>query len=343
MAHLLRNLLHIYLSPLRRFRVLKKHRVVAAVIGLVFLPAMIILQTQSLFEMWLFLPNGSELLFRFVSLSLLGVFFLLFLTSLPSAMHHLFMDDDLPMLLSFPVKVSFVYARKFIQVVIANFGMFALLGLPLLLSMIAAIQFNAVLVLLVFAGSIFLVALASGFSALVAVLLARFFVIKQIRRYATLIMGFFVISAWASFQFLRISALDPSSTDFDPAAVESFSASSAPGPSMLFPSAWLVALIRSFYGGSWLGVAGYFLILAAAALFIGVVVTTSRASLDRFDLKLESGVRRHAGKKIEFASPKIRFYAAVLFKDVRLTFRDTRFFQSTLILFVMLILSLIHI
>jgi hypothetical protein len=336
---LIKNIFRIYTATFRNWRSAKKSKIVAAVIGLLFLPSMIVVQTFNMFEMWLYLPQGSELMFHFVSASMLGVMFLLFLTGLPVAMHHFFLAKDLPMLLSFPLQARQVYSQKFFETAMSNFGMFVLLGFPVLLSTILAIQFNLLLLIVVILASVLFICIISGISILVSLLCARFFSIKKVRRYATLVLGLFIVLAWASFQFIRMSRLDPSSIDFDPAAIESFSSLAASSSFFALPSDWIVELIRSFYGGDWFHLLVYVSALFITAVFLLIVSTRWREALDKFDAKIESSSRKSPTINPEFKSPRLRFYTAIFLKDMRLVFRDTRFFQSNLILVAMLVIS----
>ena len=336
---LLKNIVRLYTMLFRKRGPAKKKKVIAALIGLLFLPTMIVLQTQSMFKMWLFLPGGTELLFYFVSSSMLGVMFLLFLTGIPAAMHHLFLAKDLPMLLVFPLQAKHVFAQKVVETILSNLGMFILLGFPVLLSMILAAGFNAIILLLTTIASFLFICIISGMSILISVLLARFFSVKKVRRFATFFLGIFIVLTWASFQFVRLSRLDPLSIEFDPGAVQTFTAAAATMLPMWAPSDWLVGLVHSFYRGDQMQMALYFVALIVAAGLIITVAIRLRVTLDRHDVRLESEERYGIRKGWTFKSSRMRFYATVFLKDVRLILRDTRFFQSNLILITMIIIS----
>jgi len=249
---LAKNMLHIYTVRFRQKKFLKKGRVLAGFVGLIILPSLIVMQTNGLFRMWLQTPGGPDLLLNFVSASLFGVMFLLFLTGIPVAMHHFFLANDLSMLLAFPLEPGQVYLQKFLETTVSNLGMFTLLGLPVLLSMMLAVKFSIISLLLIVIASVFFVAITTGLSVLFSLMLAQLFSIKKMRRIATLLLGVFVVVAWAGFQFVRLSRLDPSSGDFDPAVVHSFSTASQKFNFIFLPSSWVVRLLSANFRGEWL-------------------------------------------------------------------------------------------
>ena len=338
-AVLIKNLLRLYSAQLRNWRSIRKDRILVAVLGFLFLPVMIILRTKDMFQMWLYLPQGMDISFQFISTAMLGVMFLLLLTGLPAAMHHFFLAKDLQLLLAAPVKVRYIYEQKFIETTAGNMGMFLLLGFPLLLGFVLAKRFDPFLLVILIFFSILFVVLISGVSIFVSLVLARFFAIKKMRRIATFLMGAFIILTWAAFQLIRVSRLDPSSIDFDPSALESFSNAAWSAQGLLLPSDWMTGVLRAYYESALLPFLGYGLALGGSAFILFTVVSRLRCALDHDNVHLESYVRRGSTTAVVFKSPRMRLYAALFRKDARLWFRDTRLFQSSLVLAAMVIVS----
>ena len=336
---LAKNMLRIYTARFRQKKYQKMGKALAGIVGLVILPTMIVVQTYRLFSMWLLTPGGPELLFNFVSTSLFGVMFLLFITGIPVAMHHFFLADDLPMLLAFPLDPRQVYLQKFLETATSNLGLFTLLGAPVLLSMMLAVKFSVASLLLIIVASALFIAIPTGLSVLLSLVLAQLFSIKKMRRLATLLLGVFVIAAWAGFQFVRLSRLDPSSIDFDPTAMRTLSTAFQKFNLVFLPSSWVVRSLWASFRGQWLTAAACLAALFAVSMLAAVICARGRASLGRRDIRIESAGRFGVVKTSPLTSPRLRLYQALFVKDMRLILRDTRFFQSNLVLLAMMIVS----
>ena len=336
---LLKNILRIYTANFRRKRFVKKGKILATLVGLLFLPFLIVVQTGGMFKMWLFLPGGYEFLHRFVSASQLGVLFLLFLTGLPIAMHHFFLAEDLSMLRVFPLPAEQIYAQKFLEAAIGNLGMFFVIGFPVLLSMTMAIGFSPPALLVIIIASLFFIFIPTGLSVLVSLLLAQFFSVKKVRRFATLLLGMFIVLAWAGFQFLRLSRLDPLSIDFDPMALQTLTRTAERFDLVFSPSDWLVNSVLATVEKSWAAMALYLILLFVLSVAMFVASVRWRVALDKRDIRINAQGRSGASGMLPFQSQTLRFYAALLLKDFRLLFRDTRFFQNVFIVMAMLIIS----
>lgn len=336
---LAKNMLHIYTVRFRQKKFLKMGKALAGLAGLIVLPSMIVIQTNGLFNMWLLTPGGPELLLNFVSVSLFGVMVLLFLTGIPVAMHHFFLAKDLSMLLAFPLDPRQVYLHKFLETAVSNLGMFVLLGLPVLFSMMLAVKFSILSLILIAVTCLLFIAIPTGLSVLFSLMLARLFSIKKMRRLATLLLGMFVILAWAGFQFVRLSRLDPSSVDFDPAAMHTISTALQKFNFFLLPSSWVVRSLWASFRGQWLTASACLAALFVFSMLAAILSAHWRSRLDRCDIRIESAGRVGAVKTSSLTSPRLRFYQALFVKDVRLILRDPRFFQSNLILLAMMAVS----
>ena len=333
---LLKNVFRKLFSGFRRGRLLKKKRVLFAVVALAVVPVLIVLQSVGLFSVWLHIPTlGAEFMLRFISVAFLGVTVLLFLTGLPSALFHFFLAQDLSLLKTLPISTKKIFLVKFVEVSIHNLGMYVAVGLPLLVSMALVLKASPLVFFVVTLVSLLYIPVPTGLAALMAFFLGRLFVIQKMRRISALILGFFIILTWAGLQFMRLSRLNPVSTDFEPGTVDRVKNMTQLLDYRLLPSDWVVNTVFEASFDHWAAVLLY---LGAICLFSTLLVwitITWRVRLEGKNVRADAGgfVKFKSVKKSKKRLPVL----ALLLKDTRLTLRDNRLLQSSLLLSVMLL------
>ncbi len=339
MLPLLKILFQTLFANYRNGRLLKKKRILLTLVALAILPTMIILQTNEMFAAWLLMPNlGIDFLLQFVSTSLFGVSALMVLTGLPGVMHHFFLAPDLELLQTWPLRERDIFLQKMIHSSVNNAGLFIALGLPILMSMGMALQASPLFYLLIPICCILFIFLPTALAALVAFSMASLFSIKKMRRFTTLVLGLFILLAWAGFQFLRLSRLNPMTSEFDAGAVEGFSTTMAHLQSAVLPSDWLVTLLHSAHVGEWGAVLFNFTLLIGSALFLPRLVILWRIRLQHRNIRIQASPRKQKSRALSSIG-RGSILIAMLKKDIRLTVRDTRFFQSSFLLMAMLLLA----
>lgn len=341
MVNLLKILFRILFANFRRGRLLKNKRALFTLLALCIMPLLIILQTREMFYAWLLMPNlGETFLLRFVASLLSGLMILLILTGLPGVMHHFFLAPDLALLQTLPIPSYAIFLQKILQSVVNNLGLFAAIGLPLLISLAIAFDMSVAAYVTIFFGSIVFIFIPTGIAALIAFALARLFSVKRMRRISTLILGLFIILTWAGFQVLQLSRLNPvMGKEYDPAAVDTISAFMAKINIIPLPSDWLVSSVHSAHVGEWSTVTINFLLLVGLAVVLSILIVFWRTNLQNKNIQIEAQPRRRSNATPSVAGAASSFVKAMFAKDNRLMFRDTRFFQSSFLLMAMLLLA----
>ena len=340
MLLLLRNVFRTRFAGVRAGRLMQKKTRLFAFVGLAVLPLLIIMQTIDMFSAWLqFSALGQDMIYRFVSTSLFGVFLVLVLTGLSSVMHHFFLAQDLSLLQSLPVARQKVYAQKYIEASLNNVGLFAIVGLPLLISMSVVLNASVFAYVALIASALFFILIPTGIAAILSFVLARLFSVKKMRQVSALLLGFFVLVIWAGFQFFRMSRLNPLVADFDAEALNNFTAFSQLLDRLVLPSDWLVASMRAAHAGNWLILFTNLglMILFASALFW--LTLSWRVKLEGAAVRIDIAARRQKKQRTrQRTRSNMRTLPALVRKDQRLTFRDSRFLQSHVLLMAMLLI-----
>ncbi|MBN1481525.1 hypothetical protein EH223_04105 [candidate division KSB1 bacterium] len=324
----------------RHGRLFKKKRALFTLLGLAILPVLIFAQTKDMFAVWLRYPNaGEEFLQRFVSTSFLGVLIFLVLTGLPNVLHHFFLAPDLVLLTSLPIGKKQIYTQKLVEAAANNLGMYVAFGLPLLLSMSYVLHASPIVYGVIIIASFLFILIPTGLAAVCAFLLAGLFSVKKMRRFATLILGFFIIFGWAVLQFVRLSRLNPLAAEFEPEALMQFSNSTLIVDRLLLPSDWIVTVVHAASNGQVIAaMLNLGLLALLSALLIGVTINW-RARLASKEIRIDASTHRKAVAGPAFTFYPFRLAHALFSKDNRLLFRDPRFLQSTLLLMVMFVLA----
>lgn len=325
----------------RRGRLFRKKSALFTLFGLVMVPALIFLQTADMFAAWLLYPNmGEAFLLRFVTISFLGILILLILTGVPNVLHHFFLAPDLALLAALPLPPKVIYTLKLIEAAANNLGMYVAIGLPLLFSMCYVLQASLLAYVVLFFTSFLFILIPTGLAAILAFLFAGLFSIKNMRRFSTLILGFFIIALWVVLQFVRLSRLNPLAAEFEPEALMNFSRLGHFYDRLVLPHDWIVAGVYAVSNGQ--VVAAVFnlgLLVLLSALLLWVTISW-RARLATKDMRIDAVSRK--AKPVAgpvFALHPVRLAYALFAKDNRLVFRDPRFLQSTVLLTVMFIVA----
>jgi len=335
-----KTLLTIAYNHLRRGLWVKKRRTLVTIFGLLFLPTLIYLQTIRLFRVWNHMSDiGPDFMLHMISLSFLGLFALLFLSGLSGLLHHLFTAPDLSLLLTLPLSHEIVFAKKLIEANLYNMGLFVAVGLPLLISMAVALQASAFTFVVIVIGAFLFLPIPTALSAFFALIFARLGSVRKTRRWTGLVFGLFIIVVWASVQLFRISRLDPLSDQFEPEILARFQTDTPLVTLDILPTDWLVHGIYQACQGEYPGMGFRFILLAATSVICLRLVLKWRVGL--LNKGIEWADIRPKPKAMATIVPlpgASRLVGRLFLKDLRLTFRDTRLFQSAVILLVMIII-----
>ncbi len=339
MQRLLLNILFQTLfANFRNGRLWRKKRALFSMLALAVLPLLIIVQTSDMFDAWLLMPDmGANFLQQFVSTSLLGVMVFLILTGLPGVMHHFFLAPDLSLLQALPIEQRDIFLQKIIHAAANNAGMFFAVGLPILISMGLALHVSPLVYALMLISSLFFIFIPTTLAALLAFALARLFSIKKMRRVSTVVLGLFILSVWAGFQLLRLSRLNPMTPDFEPETATAFAAIMRNVTLIVWPSDWLVKIIRFAHEQEWMSVMAFLFLLIGTVAALVAVVLLWRIHLQDVEIHIDAAPRRAPKKHMSVKRHSVT--RALLHKDFRLIWRDTRFFQSSFLLLAMLLLA----
>ncbi len=305
-------------------------RLVLTLLAAAVLPTLIVLQTYSLFNLWLQFSNlGAAFVMHLLTYFLQGVFVLLLVTGFTSALHYFYLSEDLPLLASLPLPTSAVFALKFAETAWACFVTFFFFGLPLLISAVAALRIGSAGLLLVPAAFFFVLS-AAGLAAAAATLAAKIINASALRRFTRMILGLLVIGAWAALQLMRPERLDPSSELFEPNALEELSRHAAGGG--WSPAAQLIGTLETALRGDISAALRSLLLPVAGAVAFGWAAVAMRARSEAAQ-GLKNGAA--AGHRIPY---RLRsFQQPLLSKETKLIFRDLRTVQTLLLFTVVMV------
>lgn len=313
-----------------------RRRKVYLVFILIF-PVSIFMSSKNLFLAWLSLgETGDRLFANMISTSLLGLLVFLSIGGVPFILHSLGKSGDLRFLLSAPVPARMIFLAKALISGFYNSTLLFMIILPMLVA--SAWVHNASILVYPFVLLILVVyiQIPTFVSTLLSALFLRLTSLTRARNLATALMGILFLGGWIAFQFLRLEQLDPTAGDFDPLRTSQFAQLHLWHvlPSQLFADL-LVHLVK----GELISTLLLFLsclAIAAAALTLGVILL-------EYLNRSEQGVGRSTGSKFfgrknsMTAGSGGSIYLALVEKDLRLLWRDSRLATSFLMLFVMII------
>ena len=172
----------------------------------------------------------------------------------------------MPLLLHSPIERRTVFQFKFLQAAFFNSTLFYYLGFPLLGAMAAATKAPVYFYIIAFIASLFFLIIPNFLSIIAGVLLIRLITVKRAKNLAAALVGIVFILTWTGFQFLRLSRLDPRSSDFAPGLSTYFGHQSVLKIFSVFPSEWLIKMLFRLKDG-FIGTAAiYFFLLFALSL-----------------------------------------------------------------------------
>ncbi len=349
LALLLKVRLQILLNSLRRGSGKKRTRSWLALLGGGVLCWFIFRWT---FEMFSSLQTvtapGSSLIDNFLMFALLGFFLFIFVSGSTVTIHYLFIASDLPLLMTSPISSRTIFASKLIEAMFANSSFFLLMGISVCIAfgVINSAQWYYYLMLIVIA--VLFLAVPIGLAFLVALLIVKIISPNRARDLLGIILGITSLLFWLALQLVRASSFDRNSPDFNPAAVKTLEQASHYAAFNLLPSSLasrsLIGLANADFQSFILNLS--LLTLIAACLIFLCIQLSQHVFREGFI----TGATTVKSKKKVLSSPLSTASAqerrallsgvisAVLIRDLRLLFRDTRHFISIAMLGAMMVI-----
>ncbi|NOY57510.1 MAG: hypothetical protein GXO75_01060 [Calditrichaeota bacterium] len=308
------------------------------------LPIWIFQAAKGMFQAWLYLPEFSpNTLYNFMSGTFMGLLFLLAISGVPIILHYEFLGKDLPLLLSSPIERRTVFQFKFLQAAFFNSTLFYYLGFPLLGALAAATKAPVYFYIIAFIASLFFLIIPNFLSIIAAVLLIRIITVKRAKNLATALVGIAFLLAWTGFQFLRLSRLDPRSSDFAPVLSTHFGHQTVLKIFSVFPSEWLIKMLFRLKDG-FIGTAAlYFFMLLALSLlcfYLSAAFIDWTYRNDLVNINQGTKIKRHRFKifpKSAGAVTTTKTILAIIDRDIKLIYRDSRHLTQIFFFFTMMI------
>ena len=214
----------------------------------------------------------------------------------------------------------------------SNSALYILIGLPVIIAALVVLKASPVLFILIIFISLVFLAIPSGLASLFSISLAIFLPVKRTKNMTSLIMGVLFIAIWGGLQFLRLSRLDPYSSDFDNGLFNQLAETGALYSSPLLPSNWLINIINGFARGNVDLILLNFVLLAAVSFLL--LQITSWLLCRLYQKEFVPILNQPAQKNPKTARIKNismtgvnRFHVliALMIKDIKCLFRDSRF------------------
>lgn len=292
------------------------------------------------------LPNtGPVLVDRVLSIMLFVLLIMLLLSGTTIALHFVFLSSDLPLLLSTPVSRKEIFSYKFIEGTFANSTLFLYAGLPVLIAYGFATGASwsyypfALLMSLVF------LTIPTAIAILFALLAVRIVPANRAKDVLTVIMALVFISIWAGLQFVRVTAFDQASSEFDPNAVNQLQTLALKPFFNWVPSNIFADGLAAYAHGNWFGALSGLVVL----VFMSVILYASSVRMiegayrrdligsAQLGIRLRAGTRKKLSQSVLAKSPSANVFLGTIVRDFRLLTRDMRHVSQLLIFAVMML------
>jgi hypothetical protein len=273
LVHLLRYRLRSFVNGFRQGEPAKKKRRWLSIAAPLVFSAWMFNEVRMLFASIILVPEqGPIMMANFLITSFTGMFAFLLFSGVPVILHFFFMSKDLSLLLPAPIHGRVLSRFKFIEATCANSAIFIYLGLPYLLAIGVALNAGVWYYLLAIVSAVFFLIIPTGIGTLISLPLVRLLPVKRAKNLAVAAMGVIFILTWVGFQFIRMSRLNPMSSDFDPTTWDKISGMASRSIIPLLPSTWIaetwISLAQEHYLNAAPGMALLFTL--ALALLFGV-------------------------------------------------------------------------
>ncbi len=326
----LRGLLNSVLNGHSKKRMSKRF----ALLGYLALPILLYMSIATFFSNVLASPlAGAAVVHMLLASSFLALLIFLLFSGLTVALHFYFLAKDYMLLGTAPLEQRTIYQYRFLETIFANSSVFWALGLPLIWGYGTAGHAPWWFYPLSLVASFFFISLPTGISGVFSLALIRILPAKQAKNMAALIVGMLFISLWIGFQFVRVSSLDPASSNFNPGALQQLGQT---GYYMRYvPSEWLYRVLQGMVEQDWLQTWSYMGVLGLVFLAMYLLGMAFMGSNQTF-LATQVAVKTTTLKSSGLPMPS-SFTWALIVRDLKLLRRDSRQFTQVL-MFVVIIL-----
>ncbi|MDZ7315063.1 MAG: hypothetical protein ONB24_02955 [candidate division KSB1 bacterium] len=323
---LTKTLVRIKLAPMRRRKRLLTALFAALLISS--LPLSIYFSMYGMFQFFGYMPEYGEIAVQAVlSFSFAALFLLMLFTGYGSALHHFFLADDLPLLLSLPIAFQAVFFVKYLECFLNGFATFFIFGAPVLIAFIQFSGGGAIMIATAFVASILFIAAAVAFIQLIASAAGALFDAARMRKYAVMIGSLFAVALWAGLQWMRFDRFTPGSPDFDPYAARKFISSISNVSFAVFPSQQLVdGLFAVLHGNPAKAVLHMIVLGTLAALFIvgSINWRIRQEPLRRLEVPTDRNRTEKLRRSKAADSETLHWRRILLMKEFKIAVRDIR-------------------
>lgn len=311
----------------------KRNRKRFALLGYLLVPSLLTVSILEMFKELLHAsPQGLAVIHLLLNTSLAALLIFLVFSGLTVALHFFFLSKDHALLRAAPLSNATLYLFKYIESLFANSSIFWAFGLPLLLAYGLVIKAPVFYYLIGVPAALCFLAFPTGLAGLLSIGLARLIPAKRAKNIAVLIVGVIFISAWAAFQFLRVSRFDPASKHFNPHSLDHLARMDR--HFSWLPSEWLSQTLQnSGRGDPQAALFPFLLLLAGSALLYALGAVLMHSYLQHTPSPVKSRLPEH--RKIR--RDPAYFTQALVMREFWILTRDSR--QSTqLLMFLVIIL-----
>lgn len=292
---------------------------------------------------------GALLITQLLDMMALTFFFMLFFSTIVTAISTMYLSSDLDLLISSPVSITSVFVSKFIQTVINSSWMVILFGIPMFSALGGVYGAGRDFYLKMFPLLLPFIVIPAGLGILFTVSLIRFFPAERMQQVVTFLMVVFVAGMVMFFRFLRPEVLYTEQVMADNMILAFFESMRLPRSPYL-PSAWLTEGFMSLVeeSGTGLGRPLVYLVSCAAAVLLVSIYTARRIYFAGLSEAGTTSVRdKGRGKDIIEASVSMLPFSvhqkALLVKDAKLFFRDTGQWSQLFILGALVVVYIFNI
>ncbi|MDZ7371677.1 MAG: hypothetical protein ONB12_10960 [candidate division KSB1 bacterium] len=323
---LTKTLVRIKLAPIRRRK--KRITTLFAAFLISTLPLSIYFSMHGMFQFFEYMPEyGERAVHGVLSFSFAGLFLLMLFTGYGSALHHFFLADDLPLLLSLPIAPQAVFFVKYFECFLNGSATFIIFGAPVLIAFIQVSDGGAIMIATTFIASILFIAFTVALIQLIASATGALFDAARMRKYAVMIGSLFAVALWAGLQWIRFDRFTPGAPDFDPYAARKFVSSISNVSFAVFPSQQLVDGVFAVLHGNPAKAVLHMIVLGilAAVFLVGSIGWRIRQEpLRRLEVQTDRN-RRGKWRRIEADESKtLHWRRVLLMKEFKIAVRDIR-------------------
>ncbi|MCR4437747.1 MAG: hypothetical protein QHJ34_01720 [bacterium] len=338
---LLRNRLRMYINLLRRVEGTRRLRTVLLVALWLFFVGYVFQGTQAMFQA-IAQVAGPQATGKVLAVLLFALLVALLLSGTTICIHILFVSQDLPLLLSAPIRRRTLFLYKLVEATVSNSSMFLMLGFPLLLSFGAAQNAAWWYYPLMLAVATVFVAVPTSLSAMVALLAVHLLPVRRAQEVMSVALALVFLAVWTGMQLLR-SSLDASG----PGGVTGLLALTRSNLFAVTPAGWAATIIAGLLAGHWTSASLAAVLLAGSTAAMIVVSVALVDSIYARGVGKEEAAPLSRGsevpsRRLARAGHAGSLFRAAFLRDARLLRREpTQLMQLVMLAAMMVVMTFI--